>query len=78
MWVFEETVNGQKLTDIINKEHENVKYLKGAKFTPNLVAGACVFACVRARVGMCAHACVSLRTCVSFRAVVICVCVRVM
>lgn len=26
------------LTQIINKEHENVKYLKGAKFTENVVA----------------------------------------
>ena len=39
MWVFEETVNGRKLTDIINTENENVKYLPKAKFTPNLVAG---------------------------------------
>jgi len=38
MWVFEETVGGKKLTDIINTEHENVKYLPKAKFTPNLVA----------------------------------------
>ena len=27
MWVFEEEVNGKKLTEIINTEHENVKYL---------------------------------------------------
>merc|ERR1712109_412857 len=27
MWVFEEEVNGRKLTEIINTEHENVKYL---------------------------------------------------
>jgi glycerol-3-phosphate dehydrogenase (NAD+) len=38
MWVFEEQVNGRKLTDIINTEHENVKYLPGAKFTPNVRA----------------------------------------
>jgi glycerol-3-phosphate dehydrogenase (NAD+) len=25
MWVFEEMVNGEKLTDIINSRHENVK-----------------------------------------------------
>ena len=25
MWVYEETVGGRNLTDIINKEHENVK-----------------------------------------------------
>ena len=29
MWVFEEMVNGEKLTDIINTRHENVKYLPG-------------------------------------------------
>ena len=27
MWVFEEQVDGRNLTDIINTEHENVKYL---------------------------------------------------
>jgi glycerol-3-phosphate dehydrogenase (NAD+) len=26
MWVFEEEVNGRKLTEIINTEHENPKY----------------------------------------------------
>lgn len=29
MWVFEETIDGEKLTDIINTKHENVKYLPG-------------------------------------------------
>lgn len=38
MWVFEEIVDGKKLTDIINSEHENVKYLPGIKLTPNVVA----------------------------------------
>ncbi|KAJ8354302.1 hypothetical protein SKAU_G00218690 [Synaphobranchus kaupii] len=38
MWVFEETVNGRKLTDIINTEHENVKYLPGYKLPDNVVA----------------------------------------
>ncbi|KAK7886640.1 hypothetical protein WMY93_026261 [Mugilogobius chulae] len=37
MWVFEETVNGQKLSDIINTEHENVKYLPGYKLPDNVV-----------------------------------------
>lgn len=27
MWVFQEQVDGKNLTDIINTEHENVKYL---------------------------------------------------
>ncbi|XP_011359593.1 glycerol-3-phosphate dehydrogenase 1-like protein [Pteropus vampyrus] len=38
MWVFEETVNGRKLTDIINSDHENVKYLPGHKLPENVVA----------------------------------------
>ncbi|XP_060714366.1 glycerol-3-phosphate dehydrogenase 1b isoform X2 [Tachysurus vachellii] len=38
MWVFEEMVNGRKLTEIINTEHENVKYLPGHKLPPNVVA----------------------------------------
>lgn len=37
MWVFEEMVNGRKLTEIINTEHENVKYLPGHKLPPNVV-----------------------------------------
>ncbi|XP_032556131.1 glycerol-3-phosphate dehydrogenase 1-like protein isoform X1 [Chiroxiphia lanceolata] len=38
MWVFEENINGRKLSDIINKEHENVKYLPGHKLPDNVVA----------------------------------------
>uniref|UniRef100_A0A672PSL4 glycerol-3-phosphate dehydrogenase (NAD(+)) n=1 Tax=Sinocyclocheilus grahami TaxID=75366 RepID=A0A672PSL4_SINGR len=38
MWVFEETVNGRKLTEIINTDHENVKYLLGHKLAENVVA----------------------------------------
>ncbi|XP_019735602.1 glycerol-3-phosphate dehydrogenase 1-like protein isoform X2 [Hippocampus comes] len=38
MWVFEENINGRKLTDIINTEHENVKYLPGYKLPDNVVA----------------------------------------
>ncbi|XP_042560531.1 glycerol-3-phosphate dehydrogenase 1b [Clupea harengus] len=38
MWVFEEMVNGRKLTEIINNDHENVKYLPGHKLPPNVVA----------------------------------------
>lgn len=37
MWVFEEMVNGRKLTEIINTEHENVKYLPGHKLPANVV-----------------------------------------
>ncbi|KAG7478192.1 hypothetical protein MATL_G00077800 [Megalops atlanticus] len=38
MWVFEEMVNGRKLTEIINTDHENVKYLPGHKLPPNVLA----------------------------------------
>ncbi|XP_069509779.1 glycerol-3-phosphate dehydrogenase [NAD(+)], cytoplasmic [Ambystoma mexicanum] len=40
MWVFEEMVNDKKLTEIINTEHENVKYLPGHKLPVNVVAVA--------------------------------------
>ncbi|XP_020361608.1 glycerol-3-phosphate dehydrogenase [NAD(+)], cytoplasmic isoform X2 [Oncorhynchus kisutch] len=36
MWVFEELVDGRKLTEIINTDHENVKYLPGHKLPPNV------------------------------------------
>lgn len=38
MYVYEEMINGQKLTEIINETHENVKYLPGHKLPPNVVA----------------------------------------
>ncbi|GEQ67657.1 hypothetical protein JCM33374_g1322 [Metschnikowia sp. JCM 33374] len=38
MWVFEEKVNGRKLTEIINQDHENVRYLPGIKLPENLRA----------------------------------------
>ncbi|KAJ3032998.1 Glycerol-3-phosphate dehydrogenase [Rhizophlyctis rosea] len=38
MWVFEEEVNGRKLTQIINEQHENVKYLPGVKLPENVKA----------------------------------------
>lgn len=38
MWVFEEMVNGRKLTEIINTDHENVKYLPGIKIPENVKA----------------------------------------
>lgn len=38
MWVFEEMVNDRKLTEIINTDHENVKYLPGHKLPPNVVS----------------------------------------
>lgn len=37
MWMYEEMVNGRKLTEIVNTEHENVKYLPGIKIPENVV-----------------------------------------
>ncbi len=38
MWVFEEIVNGEKLSETINTKHENVKYLPGVKLPDNVVS----------------------------------------
>ncbi|XP_003389330.1 PREDICTED: glycerol-3-phosphate dehydrogenase 1-like protein [Amphimedon queenslandica] len=38
MWVFEEMIDGEKLSEIINTRHENVKYLPGEKLPENVVA----------------------------------------
>lgn len=38
MWVYEEMINGRKLTEIINTEHQNIKYLPGHKLPKNVVA----------------------------------------
>ncbi|OWF43025.1 glycerol-3-phosphate dehydrogenase [NAD(+)], cytoplasmic-like [Mizuhopecten yessoensis] len=38
MWVFEEMVKDRKLTEIINQDHENVKYLPGHKLPTNVLA----------------------------------------
>jgi len=38
MWVYQEKIDGRDLTEIINEEHENVKYLPGIKFTENVIA----------------------------------------
>ncbi|XP_017301697.1 glycerol-3-phosphate dehydrogenase [NAD(+)], cytoplasmic-like [Diaphorina citri] len=38
MYVYEEMIDGKKLTEIINETHENVKYLPGHKLPPNVVA----------------------------------------
>lgn len=40
MWVYEEEVEGRKLTEIINESHENVKYMPGEKLGDNVVACA--------------------------------------
>ncbi|ODV82413.1 NAD-dependent glycerol-3-phosphate dehydrogenase [Suhomyces tanzawaensis NRRL Y-17324] len=38
MWVYEEKIEGQKLTEIINTKHQNVKYLPDVTLPENLVA----------------------------------------
>lgn len=38
MYVYEEDINGKKLTEIINTTHENVKYLPGHKLPENVVS----------------------------------------
>jgi len=40
MYVYEEQVDGRNLSEIINTEHENVKYLKGKKLPENIVSVA--------------------------------------
>ena len=51
MWVFEEEVEvggeTRKLTEVINGDHENVKYLPGIKFTENVVADPDVTSAVK-------------------------------
>ena len=38
MWVYQEQINGRNLTDIINEQHENVKYLPNKKLPTNVIA----------------------------------------
>ncbi|KAK9503516.1 hypothetical protein O3M35_010057 [Rhynocoris fuscipes] len=38
MYVYEEYIDGKKLTDIINEQHENVKYLPGHTLPDNVIA----------------------------------------
>ncbi|KAK6181467.1 hypothetical protein SNE40_009311 [Patella caerulea] len=38
MYMYEEEFNGRKLTEIVNTEHENIKYLPGIKLPENVVA----------------------------------------
>ena len=36
MWVYEEIVDGRNLSEIINEQHENVKYLPGVHLPENV------------------------------------------
>lgn len=38
MWVYEEQVDGKNLTEIINQQHENVKYLPNIPLPHNIIA----------------------------------------
>ena len=38
MWVFEEIVEGRKLSEVINEQHENIKYLPGVCLPENVVS----------------------------------------
>ena len=38
MYVYEEMIDGEKLTEIINTKHENVKYLPGHTLPENVVS----------------------------------------
>lgn len=38
IYVYEEIIDGKKLTEIINTQHENVKYLPGYKLPDNVIA----------------------------------------
>ena len=38
MYVYEEMINDRKLTEIINQDHENIKYLPGHKLPTNVIA----------------------------------------
>ena len=51
MWMYEEKVEGRNLTEIVNTEHENVKYLPGVKLPTN-VASAFFSSCVVAMMMM--------------------------
>lgn len=47
MYVYEEMVDGQKLTEIINTKHENIKYLPGCIIPDNVVANADILECAK-------------------------------
>ncbi|KAL3913735.1 MAG: hypothetical protein SGPRY_007878, partial [Prymnesium sp.] len=53
MYVHEEMIDGKPLTSIINETNENVKYLKGAKFTPNVVADPDIESAVKGATMVC-------------------------
>jgi glycerol-3-phosphate dehydrogenase (NAD+) len=66
-WVYEETVlDGQKLTDVINKTHENVKYLPGVQLPVGITAVPDVVDAARVRLFLVAILTAG-RVCADFR-----------
>lgn len=47
MYVYEEMVDGQKLTEIINTKHENIKYLPGCILPDNVIANPDIVDCAK-------------------------------
>lgn len=47
MWVHQEQIDGRNLTDIINQQHENVKYLPNILLPDNVTAVPDLLECVR-------------------------------
>ena len=56
MWVYEEMVEGQKLTEIINTKHVNVKYLPGrlanAFFPSSFTLVKLVIDCIEGKINL--------------------------
>ena len=42
MYVYEEMFDGRKLSEIINTDHENPKYMPGVKLPDNVVCFHCI------------------------------------
>lgn len=42
MYVYEEIIDGRKLSEIINTDHENPKYMPGVKLPDNVVCTPCL------------------------------------
>ena len=47
MYMYEEMIDGRKLTEIVNTKHENVKYLPGFKLPENVVCLSFIFICTK-------------------------------
>ena len=47
MYMYEEMIDGRKLTEIVNTKHENVKYLPGFKLPENVVCLSLIFICTK-------------------------------